>query len=257
MGDFPTFADDVKMFRTIRTVDDFCQLQQDINLLFAWSKKWQLKFNISKCNWLHLGKLGEYVIDDTTITSCDVVRDLGIMIDNQLKFHNHTTTVSKKANRLLAVIHKTFQNFDHTTFINLYKSYIRPVLEYANIIWGPQYILDQEQIEKIQRRATKLVQDLQNCTYNDRLTALNLPSLKYRRLRGDMIMYYQLLQSHFSLDTSDLFTTATSSTTRGHNYKLFKPRHVTSRLVAGGGSGRIAAKVDIVTDTEMIKRMLD
>ena len=54
---------------TIRTVDDFCQLQQDINLLFAWSKKWQLKFNISKCNWLHLGKphgFGEYVIDGTT-----------------------------------------------------------------------------------------------------------------------------------------------------------------------------------------------
>ena len=115
------------MFRTIRTVDDFCQLQQDINLLFAWSMKWQLKFNISKCNWLQLGKphrFGEYVIDGTTITSCDVVRDLGIMIENQLKFHDHTTTVSKKANRLLAVIHKTFQNFNHTTFINLYKSYI-------------------------------------------------------------------------------------------------------------------------------------
>ena len=77
------------------------------------------------------------------------------------------------------------------------------MLEYGNIIWGPQYILDQEQIEKIQRRATKLVQDLQNYTYNDRLTALNLPSLKYRRLRGDMIMFYQLLHSHFSLDTSD------------------------------------------------------
>ena len=125
---------------------------------------------------------------------------------------------------LLAVIHKTFQNFDHATFINLYKSYIRPVLEYGNIIWGQQYILDQEQIEKIQRRATKLVQDLQNCTYNDRLTALNLKSFKYRRLRGDMIMFYQLLHSHFSLDTSDLFITATSSTTRGHNYKLFKPQ---------------------------------
>ena len=151
------------------------------------------------------------------------------MIDNQLKFHDHTTTVAKKANRLLAVIHKTFQNFDHATFINLYKSYIHPVLEYGNIIWGPQYILDQEQIEKIQRRATKLVQDLQNCTYNDRLTALNLPSLKYRRLCRDMIMFYQLLHNHFSLDTSDLFTTATSSTTRGHNYKLFKPQ-ATSRV---------------------------
>ncbi|XP_065883935.1 uncharacterized protein [Dysidea avara] len=196
------------------------------------SPQWQLKFNISKCNWLHLGKphgFGECVIDGTTITSCDVVKDLGIMIDNQLKFQDHTTTVAKKANRLLAVIHKTFQNFNHATFIKLYKSYIRPMLEYGNIIWGPQYILDQEQIEKIQRRATKLVQDLQNCTYNDCLTALNLPSLKYRRLRGDMIMFYQLLHSHLSLGTSDLFTTATSSTTRGHNYKLFKPQ-ATSRV---------------------------
>ena len=45
---------------------------------------------------------------------------------NQLKFHNHTTAVVKKANRILAVIHKIFQYFDHNTFINLYKSYIRP-----------------------------------------------------------------------------------------------------------------------------------
>ena len=48
------FADDVKMFRTVRFVEDFSQLQCDVNMLFAWSKKWQLKFNISKCNWLHL-----------------------------------------------------------------------------------------------------------------------------------------------------------------------------------------------------------
>jgi len=60
------FADDAKMFRTIATVNDFFQLQHDINLLYEWSRKWQLNFNISKCYLLHLGKLhefGGYMID--------------------------------------------------------------------------------------------------------------------------------------------------------------------------------------------------
>ena len=80
------------------------------------------------------------------------------------------------------------------------------MLEYGNIIWGPQYILDQEQIEKIQRRATKMIHDLENYTYNE---ALNLPSLKYRRLRADMILIYQLFHKFFSINTSDLITAAT------------------------------------------------
>lgn len=226
------FADDVKMFRTIKTIDDYLQLQHDIDILFAWSEKWQLKFNISKCNLLHLGHphgLGDYTIDGTVITPCNVVRDLGILIDAHLKFHDHTTSVSKKANRILALIRRSFQYFDNKTFINLYKSFVRPILEYGNVIWGPHYILDQDQIEKVQRRATKLIHDLQNYTYNERLTALNLPSLKYRRTRGDMIMVYQLIHNYFNIDISDLFTTAALSTTRGHNFKLFKPQ-VTSRV---------------------------
>ena len=186
------FADDVKMFRTIVTVNDFLQLQQDINLLYEWSRKWQLKFNIGKCYMLHLGKpheFGEYTIDaGTVIKACDVVKDLGVQIDNQLKFHNHTTVATKKANRLVAIIRKTFQHFDKDTLINLYKTYVRPVIEYGNIIWGPQYILDQQEVEKVQRRATKLISDLQDHTYDDRLAVLDLPSLKYRRQRGDMII---------------------------------------------------------------------
>ena len=102
-------------------------------------------------------------------------------------------TITKKANRLLA-IQKTFQHFDKNTVVNLYKLYIRPVLEYGNIVWGPQLcILDQQNIEKVQRRATKLIHNLQDYTYDDHLVELNLPPLKYRRHRGDMIIIYQLL----------------------------------------------------------------
>ena len=141
-----------------------------------------------------------HTIDGTSITSYNVVKDLGVQIDSQLKFHDHTTTITKKANRLLAIIQKTFQHFDKNTVINLYKSYIQPVLEYGNIVWGPQYILDQQNIEKVQRRATKLIHNLQDYTYDDRLVELNLPSLKYQRRRCDMIMIYQLLHNNLNVD---------------------------------------------------------
>ena len=60
------FADDVKMFRAIKTTQDFHCLQSDIDKLVAWCKLWQLNFNVSKCNLLHLGSLhtfGEYTIN--------------------------------------------------------------------------------------------------------------------------------------------------------------------------------------------------
>ena len=91
-----------------------------------------MKFNSSRCNWLHLGqphRFGEYMIDGTTITSCNVVKGLGVQIDSQLEFHDHTTTITKKANHLLASIQKTFQHFNKNTIINLNKSYIQPVLK--------------------------------------------------------------------------------------------------------------------------------
>jgi len=99
------------MYRTVRNCEDFHQLQQGINALSEWAKKWQLKFNISKCNWLHLGqphRFGEYA-KVMLLKICMVVQ-----INSQLKFHDHTTTVTKKANRF---IQKTFQNFDKSMVI--------------------------------------------------------------------------------------------------------------------------------------------
>ena len=117
----------------------------------------------------HRFKQSSYVI-----ASCNVVRDLGIQVDSHLKFHEHTTAVTKKANRLLSIIHKAFQYFDKVTFINLYK-----------IIFG----LCRPAISgKVQKRATRLVHNLRGCAYENRFVELNLPSLKYLRCRGDMIM---------------------------------------------------------------------
>ena len=64
--------------------------------------------------------------------------------------------------------------------INLYKSLVRPIIEYGNTIWGPFYILDQQSIETIQRRATRLLTGLYDTPYFERVGILRLPSLQYR-----------------------------------------------------------------------------
>jgi len=103
---------------------------------------------------------------------------LRVQVDSHLKFHEHTSVVAKKVNRLLSIIHKVLQQFDKTTFINLYKAYFRPVLEYGK---GPLFVLDQQQVEEVQKRVTRLVYDLWDHAYDNRFAELNLPSLKYRR----------------------------------------------------------------------------
>ena len=103
------FADDTKVFKSRA---DFLQFQEDINHLLAWSLKWQLKFNISKCYVLHLGpshSYGDYYLDGNVITACNAVKDLGVTVDNCLKFHDHTNLTITKTNRTLGLINKIFQ----------------------------------------------------------------------------------------------------------------------------------------------------
>ena len=98
------FADDTKIFCVVRTSEDYSVLQHDLDLLYEWSIHWQLKFNILKCKHMHLGlmhRYGPYYLDGTVIDNIDSYKDLGIILDHQLKFHLHITEVAAKANRLL------------------------------------------------------------------------------------------------------------------------------------------------------------
>ena len=107
----------------------------------------------------------------------------------------------------------------------MYKTLVRPIIEYGNSVWGPTYIGDQKKIERIQRRATKLVPELSHLPYQERLKKLKLPSLVYRRKRGDMLMVYRVLTG--LTETSPMFQPSTTGQrTRGHHLKLRKPTAV-------------------------------
>ena len=106
---------------------------------------------------------------------------------------------------------------------------VRPHLEYGNIVWGPFNRSDQLLVERVQRRATKLVWDIRHLPYQDRLKSLKLPSLRYsyRRRRGDMITVYQLLHGKMDLNPDDFLHRASARETRGRPWRLAKPQAVT------------------------------
>ena len=88
---------------------------------------------------------------------------------------------------------RAFSYLDPEMFKNLYKSLVRPHLEYAAVIWAPMYKKDKIAIENVQRRATKLVRSCKDLPYPERLRKLGLPSLEYRRERSDLVQVYKIL----------------------------------------------------------------
>ena len=198
------FADDCKLYGVVEH-DGEDMIQDDINHMESWSKRWQLMFNASKCKVMHFGYSNprkDYVLYGEILEQSRNEKDLGVIIDDTLKFHVHAAAASKKANQILGVIKKAYTTRDPFSIRTLYESMVRPHLEYGNAIWGPFYQGDIKKIEAVQRRATKLIPELRDIPYGERLTRLKLPSLLYRRKRGDMIVMYKIMNGQVRLDKS-------------------------------------------------------
>ena len=219
------FADDTKVYDSCTNQ---ARLQDDLHSLHDWSNKWQLHFNASKCKCLHYGRgnpITKYTITpmdaSATIQDCTEEKDLGVIFDDTLKFDIHITTAINKANMMIGLIRRNFSFIDKDTFNKLYKALVRPHLEYAHCIWYPQFKRQSVAIENVQRRATKLVQNISRWPYESRLRMLNLPSLKYRRLRGDMIQVFKILNDKDDIKSEHFFSEPMVQYTRGHDHKLY------------------------------------
>ena len=223
------FADDTKLFAVANNEEDCASIQTDLNSLSEWSQSWQLRFNASKCKCMHFGQSNQhqsYFMPDngsaTTITEVTEEKDLGVTFSSDLKFHKHIVSAVKKANRILGVVKRTFTYIDRDMFLQLYKTLIRPHIEYGSVIWSPYLKKDIYLIENLQRRATKIVKEIRNKPYEDRLRILGLPTLQYRRERCDVVQVYKIMNEIDSLDYNTFFTKTACGTTRGHHQKLQK-----------------------------------
>ena len=153
--------------------------------------------------------------------SADTVKDLGVHVDENLKFTTHINMTVAKAQSRANLIHKCFISKDPTTLIRAFTTYVRPILEYASSIWSPYLVGAVSKIESVQRTFTKRIRSMRNLSYAERLSALALESLETRRLRLDLIYLYKILFGRVDVEWSNMFEFAPASRTRGHCYKIF------------------------------------
>ena len=196
------FADDAKIFKAMLTKQDRCDLQGDLDNLQNWAITWKMKFNADKCKVLHLGSQNpryEYTMCDICLEAVREENDLGVIVDEKLKFDTHTVTQANKVNRVLGLIRRTFDNLDEEMLVLLYKSLVRPHLEYCHAVVYPQYVKQEKMLEAVKRRATRLVPKIRKNEYPERLEKLKLPTLAYRRRRGDMIEVYKYTHNTYNV----------------------------------------------------------
>ena len=223
------YADDAKIYKQIFNRQDKDNFQHDLTKLNSWADNWLLKLNIVKCKKVSFGRHIEgtehYSIANVELENVESIKDLGVTFDSHLKFEIHISDKINKAYSILGIIRRNFKFLDKESFLVLYKSMVRSHLEYANCIWSPHTVQDKKNVEKVQMRATKLIPSIKHMSYIDRLKNLNLPTLLYRRLRGDMIMVYKLLSGLYDSNIACNLVKPNNYVTRGHYLRLFK-KHV-------------------------------
>ena len=201
------------------------ELQNDINKCYKWSQKWQMEFHPKKCKVLHFGHNNQehsYTIGGHNIAPTNNEKDLGVTLSDTLDWSKHIHNCAMKANRMVGIIKKTFSYMNKDMFLSLYKALIRPHMEYCPEIWNPHLVKHISTLEKVQRRATKLVPEYRDLPYEVRLEKLKLFPLTKRRLRGDMITTYKIINGLLDVDKVVRVSPNISSKieTRSHNQQL-------------------------------------
>lgn len=227
------FADDTKIYTIIESVCDTMNLQRDVDSMQEWSKTWLLNLNLEKCKVMHIGNTFKtsYTMQSSSslvtgssavLTEVDSEKDLGIWTTSTLKPSLHCDKAAASATKVLGMLKRTFPVFSRELFVFLYKTYVRPLMEYCVQLWSPYLSRDIDALEKVQRRATKLVKPLAKLSYESRLKELKIYSLYCRRQRGDLIETYKLLNGYYDVDWNMFFTPSPLQNTRGHQMKLYK-----------------------------------
>lgn len=208
------FADDAKIYKEIKSIDDSIALQRDIIAMAVWCARNALDLNLDKCFIINFynnknPKLFDYKVGNCVLNNTESTKDLGVMLDYRLNFKSHIDYVSSKAIKIIGFIKKFTADFnDISSIIYLYKALALPTLLYASPIWSPHQVGDSYRLESLQHIFLRYLcfkvghpMDAYSHDYTEAETFFKLPTLKSTRCLRDAIFSFKLIHRLVDCDS--------------------------------------------------------
>ena len=226
------FADDLKLIGTSMDGSQTTNLQVDLDTISARASSWGLPFNVAKCSVMRFSRRKTdnlalpppaYHLESQRIQPCETAKDLGVIVDNGLKFHAHVDKACRNSNGKAHELTNGTVCRTPAFMKELLVTYVRPIMEFGSVVWNTGYAGDVRRLEAVQRAFTKKIHGYQNLTYSERLEKLDLFSVEGRLLRCDLIQTWKILHGLSPIKPEALFQPQKRQT-RGHALKVFKER---------------------------------
>ena len=207
------FADDTAMYLAISSTTEGQVLQTGLACLEQWEKMWDMQFNPSKCQVLHITRnvkaLNAKYVLHVELKSASAAKYLGVTIADDLTWSPHIDDTTKKANQTLGFLKRNLRVHNKDLKSVAYKTLVRLYLEYASTVWCPHHDKDINKVEAVQRRAARWAP--RDYKYTSSVTAmlkdLNWRLLDQHRIDSRLLMMYKVKYSYPSMYLSTLFET--------------------------------------------------
>lgn len=200
------YADDLKIYSEIRSMSDALKLQKDLDSLTAWSVRNGLDLNLSKCCSMTFTRSQNpinfnYTIGTVALKRVKVMRDLGVLFDEKVSFVQHVDAVVTKAYSMLGFMKRICSDFVNPYALkSIYCAHVRSHLEYAAVVWRPNYLVHIAKLESIQKkfilyalRRLGWSNGYELPSYEDRCRLINLETLSRRRENMGAFFIFDLL----------------------------------------------------------------
>ena len=213
------FADDTIIYHPINNQQDSIALQEDLDSLQRWESDWLMHFHPQKCQTMHITNKrniiqSTYTIHNHKLQTTNTAKYLGIHIHSTLNWNTHINKTAQRANTTSAFLHRNIRTCPRKTKHLAYTTLVRPILEYASIIWDPHTASNINKLETVQRRSARHIMHnySRHASVTTMLQHLDLPTLQQRRQHSKIIMLYRITHKLASIPTATYIAPSTRNT---------------------------------------------
>lgn len=223
------FADVCVIHRQITNNDDVQILQSDIDSISDWCALWKMKLNIKKCKSMRISRVNttppEYSLNNVGLEVVFSYKYLGVIVSSNLSWKPHIDYVVSNANRSLGYIRRNFKYSPSSLKLVLYKTLVRPKLEYAASVWHPGIASLTDELEAVQNRSCRFILSSYHRTSSvtTMKATLSLPLLEHRRQISRLCLFHKIYHSNFILKGRLLSNPSYMSTRVDHRFKVGVP----------------------------------